>query len=63
MSIRSNDSEQPSHHGETTPSAQEKSERQPSNGIPPEMQRQMEAAKERMQKYHAVYRPHEKPGS
>jgi hypothetical protein len=48
----------------TTPSAQEKSESQSSNGIPPEMQRQMEAARERMRKYHAVYKPPpEKPGS
>jgi hypothetical protein len=41
--------------GEMAPSAEEPSDPQPS-GIPSEMQRQMEAARERMQKYHAVYR-------
>jgi hypothetical protein len=62
MSTTSSDSGLPPRDGEATP--QEKSEPQPSNGIPSEMQRQMEAAKERMQKYHAVYRrPSEEPGA
>jgi hypothetical protein len=62
MSTTPSDSGQPPSEGEATP--QEKSEPQPSNGIPPEMQRQMEAARERMQKYHAVYRrPSEEPGA
>ncbi len=62
MNTTSNDEKTP-RDGEETSSAQEKPEQQPSNGIPPEMQRQMEAARERMKKYHAVYRPREKPGS
>jgi hypothetical protein len=59
MSTTSSESGQPPRDGEAT-----LQEPQPSNDIPSEMQRQMAAAKERMQKYHAVYRrPSEEPGA
>jgi hypothetical protein len=49
--------------GETTPAPEGTSDPQPSGGTT-EMQRQMEAPRERMRKYHAVYkRPPEKPGA
>jgi hypothetical protein len=54
MSKTSSGSEQSD--GETTPVPEGKSDPQPYGGTT-EMQRQMEAARERMQKYHAVYKP------
>lgn len=48
---------------EGTPAPEGTSDPQPPGGTT-EMQRQMEAARERMQKYHAVYKPpQEKPGA